>query len=135
MSHTEQAAETSCGGRLVATTGVALPLKNVEVRGEAEGGLARMVLRQVFANPHAEPLHVTYSVPLPADGAVAGYEFRVGERRVTGEIDRRAAARERFEKAIIEGRTAGLLDQERANLFTQELGNVPPGAEVTVALT
>lgn len=126
---------TGCGGRLVATTGVELPLKSAEVRGEAEGGLARVVLRQAFANPHSEPLHVTYSVPLPADGAVAGYEIRAGKRRIVGEIGRRAEARERFEKAILEGRTAGLLDQERANLFSQELGNVPPGTEVTVTLT
>jgi Ca-activated chloride channel family protein len=135
MNEQLQAEETGCGGRLVATTGVALPLQSVEVRGEAEGGLARVVLRQVFGNPHAEPLHVIYSMPLPADGAVAGYEFRVGDRRVVGEIDRRTAARERFEQAILEGRTAGLLDQERANLFSQELGNVPPGVEVTVTLT
>jgi Ca-activated chloride channel family protein len=135
MNEPLQAEETNGGGRLVATTGVALPLKSVEVRGEAEGGLARVVLRQLFGNPHVEPLSVTYSVPLPADGAVAGYEFHVGDRRVVGEIDRRAEARERFEKAILEGRTAGLLDQERANLFSQELGNVPPGAEVTVTLT
>jgi hypothetical protein len=39
------------------------------------------------ATPHAEPLHVTYSLPLPADGAVAGYQFRIGDRRVVGEID------------------------------------------------
>jgi Ca-activated chloride channel family protein len=135
MGNTLQANESSCGGRLVATTGVALPLKSADVRGAAEGGLARVILRQVFANPHAEPLQVTYSMPLPADGAVAGYEFCIGERRVVGEIDRRAAARERFEMAILQGRTAGLLDQERASLFTQELGNVPPGTEVAVTLT
>ena len=56
-------------------------------------------------------------------------------RRVVGEIDRRASARERFEQALVDGRTAGILDQERANLFTQEIGNVPPRTEVAVELT
>jgi Ca-activated chloride channel family protein len=74
-------------------------------------------------------------MPLPADGAVAGYEFRVGARRVVGEIDSRASARERFEQALVDGRTAGILNQERANLFTQEIGNVPPRTEVAVELT
>ncbi|HET8948098.1 MAG TPA: VIT domain-containing protein, partial [Candidatus Polarisedimenticolia bacterium] len=114
--------------------GKTLPLRAAAVTGDAEGGLARVVLRQTFANPHAEPLTVTYLFPLPADGAVAGYEFRIGERRVTGQIDRREAARERYERALVEGRTAGLLDQERANLFTQAIGNVPPGQEVVVEL-
>ena len=112
-----------------------LPLKSVAVAGQAKGGLARVVLKQTYANPHAEPLKVTYTMPLPADGAVAAYEFLIGDRRVVGEIDRRARARDRFERALIEGRTAGILDQERASLFTQEIGNVPPRTEVAVELS
>ena len=123
-----------CGGMLVSVEGKALPLLGAVVSGEAEGGLASVVLRQSFANTGGEALEVTYAFPLPADGAVAGYEFRIGERRVVGEIDRRREARERYEKALTEGRTAGLLEQERADLFTQSLGNVPPGQEVLVEL-
>ena len=124
----------SCGGRLVSVDGLSLPLRGAALAAEAGGGLARSVLRQTFRNDHTEPLEVLYTFPLPAEGAVAAYEFRIGERRVIGRIDRRAAARERYEQAIVEGRTAGLVDQERANLFTQRLGNVPPGVEVVVEL-
>jgi Ca-activated chloride channel homolog len=123
------------GGRLVATAGRPLPLIGAALRVEARGGLARVVLEQRFRNPHPEPLHVIYLLPLPVDGAVSGFGFRVGERRVVGEVDRRAAARERFEEAILEGRTAALLEQDRSSLFTQELGNIPPGAEVLAELT
>jgi Ca-activated chloride channel family protein len=70
----------------------------------------------------------------PPDAAVSGYSFRIGERRVVGEVDRLAAARERFEQALAEGRTAGLLEQDRSSLFTQEIGNIPPGAEVAAEL-
>jgi Ca-activated chloride channel family protein len=94
-----------------------------------------VVLEQRFRNPHPEPLHVTYLLPLPVDGAVSGFAFRIGERRVVGEVDRRAVARERFEEAILEGKTAALLEQDRASLFTQELGNIPAGAEVVAELT
>lgn len=93
------------------------------------------MLEQRFVNPHAEPLRVSYLVPLPVDGALAGYAIRVGDRRIVGEVDRIRVARERFETALIEGRTAGLVDQERPNLFTLELGNVPPGAEVVAELS
>jgi len=125
----------SNGGRLVSTDGKELPLRAVEIGAEAAGGLASTELRQIFRNPYEEPLELTYKFPLPARGAVAGYEIRVGERVIRGEIDRRGAARERYEQALVEGRTAALLDQERANLFTQNVGNVPPGVEVTVVLT
>jgi len=127
--------DRSTGGRLVTAEGRELPVRAVTLGAEAHAGLARVVLSQRFANPGAEPLAVTYQVPLPADAAVSGYAFTIGERRVVGAIDRRAAARERYEEALLEGRSAALLEQDRANLFTQELGNVPPGADVTVEIS
>lgn len=135
MSNVTQTKHRSEGGRLVTTDGRELPLAGVEVKAEAGGGIARVTLTQKFKNPYTEPLHVTYQVPLPSDGAVAGYAFRIGERRVVGEVDKLRMARERFERAIVEGRTAALLTQERSNLFTQELGNVPPGELITVELS
>jgi Ca-activated chloride channel family protein len=123
------------GGRLVASDGRTLPLRGLAIRGEAQGGLARTALRQRFVNPYAEPLRVTYLVPLPSDGALAGYAFQIGARRIVGEVDRIAAARERFEAALVDGHTAGLVEQQRANLFTLELGNVPPHTEIVAELT
>jgi Ca-activated chloride channel family protein len=105
------------------------------IRADARGGLATVVLQQHFANPYAEPLRASYLVPLPPDGALAGYAFRIGERRIVGEVDRITAARERFETALVEGHTAGLVEQQRANLFTLELGNVPPHTEIVAELT
>src|SRR5438552_2519646 len=101
---TESNAVTSSGGRLVAADGRTLPLRGVRLRAEAGGGLARVALEQRFVNPYAEPLRVTYLVPLPLEGALAGYAIRVGERRIVGEVDRITTARERFEEAIVEGR-------------------------------
>src|SRR5262245_38305425 len=113
--------DLSSGGRLVTADGRALPLRGVTLTADARGGLARAVLGQRFVNPHAEALRVSYLVPLPADGALAGYAIRIGERRIVGEVDRIQAARQRFETALLEGQTAGLVDQERPNLFTLEL--------------
>src|SRR5262245_628580 len=118
------------GGRLVAADGRALLLQGVTVQADARGGLARVRLEQRFRNPYADPLHVTYQVPLPPEGVVSAYAFRVGDRRIVGEVDRLAAARDRFEKAQLEGYSAGLVEQDRSSLFTQEIGNIPPAAEV-----
>lgn len=120
----------SSGGRLVTTDGRALPLIGASLAADAKGGLVRITLEQTFRNPHDEPLRVTYSLPLPADGAVSGFAFRIGEERVVGQVDAKARARQRFEDAILEGRTAAILDQERTSLFTQEVGNVPPRTQV-----
>src|SRR5258708_6801425 len=109
----------STGGRLVATDGRALPLTGASLRAEARGGVASVVLEQRFHNPHLEPLRVTYLMPLPEGGAVSGYAFSIGERRMVGEVNRRAEARERFEQALVDGQSAALVEQERSSLFTQ----------------
>lgn len=120
----------SAGARLVTTDGRELPLTGTEIRADAGGGIARTLVEQRFTNPHAEALTVTYSLPLPADGAVSGFAFRIGGRRIQGEVQKRADARARFERAIREGRSAALLEQDRESLFTQEIGNIPPGATI-----
>lgn len=122
------------GGTLVALDGRPLPLRRADLRVRARAGLARTVLEQCFVNPHAEPLRVTYTLPLPADGAVSGFRFQIDDHVVVGEVDRRARARERFEEALVRGHTAALVEQERSSVFTQEVGNVPPGATVIVTL-
>jgi Ca-activated chloride channel family protein len=126
---------TSQGGRLVATDGRELPLASVHLASEAGGGIARTVLTQRFENPFDEPLQVRYLLPLPSDGAVSGFAFTVGNERVEGEVAPRAAARERFEQALVEGRTAALLDQERTSVFTQHVGNIPPRTSVIAEIT
>ena len=111
-----------------------LPLVSVSVAADARGGMARVTLAQTFRNPNDVALNVTYVFPLPEDSAVSAYAFTVGTTRTVGEIDRRSAARERFEDAILEGKTAALLEEDRTTLFTQEIGNVPAGGEVTIEL-
>jgi Ca-activated chloride channel homolog len=122
------------GGTLVALDGRPLPLRRADLRVRACAGLARTVLEQCFVNPHAEPLRVTYTLPLPADGAVSGFRFQIDDRVVVGEVDRRSRARERFEEALVHGHTAALVEQERSSVFTQEVGNIPPGATVIAIL-
>ena len=124
------AAHESSGCRLATTEGQILPLEEVMLSAEARGGLARVTVRQTFRNTYAEPLAVTYQLPLPSDSAVSGFAFTIGDRKVIGEIDRREDARVRFDQAVLEGRTAALVEQARSSVFTQELGNIPPGTDV-----
>lgn len=123
------------GATLVSTDGRILPLRATSISGRAGAGICRARLTQTFVNDHAEPLHVVYQVPLPADGAVSGYRFVIGEREINGRIDRRTAARRAFSEAVLSGRTAALLEQDRTSVFRQEIGNVPAGATITIVLT
>ncbi len=119
---------------LVAVDGRTFPLQSTRLAARAEGGLAATTLVQEYANPHATPLEVVYTMPLPADGAVVAYTIQLGDRVVTGRVERREEARAQYRKALEEGRTAGLLEQERADTFTQTLGSLPPGVAVRVEI-
>ena len=127
---TNSTSTRSNGGRLVSTDGRELPLQSVHLAAEAGGGIARVVLTQRFKNPFDQPLEVRYLLPLPSGGAVSGFSFVLGDERVVGEVTGKQAARERFQRAIAQGRTAALLEQERTSLFSQRVGNVPPHSEV-----
>lgn len=136
--HAMSAASTTTaptGCSLVSLDGRTLPLTSVTLNADAGGGLAQVVLEQRFDNPYAEPLNLTYQLPLPADGAVVGFRFTLGEREVVGRVERKADARAQFEQAVLAGKTAALLEQDRSALFTQELGNLPPGATVVARIT
>ena len=124
----------SSGAELVTADGRTLALTAALLHVDARGGIARCVLEQRFENKFDERLHVTYRMPLPADGAVSGYSFTIGGRVVRGVVDRKHKARERFEQAIVKGHTAGLLEQERADIFTQSLGNIPAGEGISVVI-
>lgn len=134
-THTTTPSHASSGARLVSVTGETLPLRSISLESEAAGGIARTRLRQHFANPYSQPLELVYAFPLPADGTVAAYQVRAGDRIIEGRVEKRDEARATFDAARLAGRTAALLDQERPNLFTQRLGNIPAGQDVIVELT
>lgn len=123
------------GAEVVTRDGRSLPLVSARLRAEAQGGIARLVLEQRFENRYPETLHVTYRMPLPADGAVSGYAFDIAGRTIAGRVDRKRAAREQFEQAVASGKTAALLEQERADIFTQSIGNLPAGEALIARIT
>ena len=122
------------GPALVALDGRRYPLESARAEVHAESGIAWTRLVQRFQNPHDVPLEVLYTLALPADGAVLSYEIRIGETTFRSEIQTRAAAEEKYLRALDEGRTASLMEQERADTFTQRLGNVPARAVVEASI-
>jgi Ca-activated chloride channel homolog len=113
---------------------IGFPLQHTEVTLDVHGVMASVVVEQTFSNPYQEALDAVYVFPMGPDAAVHGYSFTVGERLIEGQIAERDDAREIFEEARASGHTAGLLHQEKPNVFTQELANLPPGEEVVVRL-
>ncbi|MBZ5713252.1 VIT and vWA domain-containing protein [Nannocystis pusilla] len=114
--------------------GVALPLRNTDVRARLRGPVAEVVVTQRFVNDNAAALDAIYTFPLPENSAVTDMRMVVGPRTIVAEIRAREQARAEYLAARDAGHTAALLEQERPNVFTQSLANIPPGETVDVEL-
>lgn len=111
------------------------PLEHTDVSADVAGVVARVTVRQEFANPSREPIEAVYTFPLPSDAAVDGMTLRIGARTIKGEIKRREEARQIYQAARARGQAAALLDQERPNIFTQAVANILPGEKVSVVIS
>ncbi|MEM8832640.1 MAG: VIT domain-containing protein, partial [Cyanobacteria bacterium P01_G01_bin.19] len=109
-------------------------LENTAVDGRISGNLARVEVKQTFANPSNKPLEAIYKFPLPDDAAVDDMEIRIGDRLIRGNIKKKEEAQAIYQQAKQEGKTAGLLEQQRDNIFTQSLANIQPGETVEVII-
>lgn len=126
------------GGRLLTALAdgrvMGLPLRHTSFDTMVVGTVAETTVTQRFENSLTETIEVVYTFPLPHDGAIDAYHLRVGERMLRGKIHRRKEAREIYDEAKDAGHTAGLLEQERPNVFTQRLANVAPGEAIEVSM-
>jgi Ca-activated chloride channel family protein len=110
------------------------PLQHTDVNAKVSGNVARVEVKQQFTNPYQEPLEAIYKFPLPDEAAVDDMEIQIGNRVIRGVIKKREEAKQIYEQAKQEGKTAGLLEQERDNIFTQSLANIKPGETIDVTI-
>jgi Ca-activated chloride channel family protein len=113
---------------------IAAPLVSTDVTFRVSGPIARARLVQTFHNPEADWFEAFYLFPLPEGAAVDRLRLQVGDRIIEGEIRERGAARMVYGEARAAGRRAALLDQERPNIFTTQVGNIGPRESVVVEL-
>jgi Ca-activated chloride channel family protein len=119
---------------LVAGKEQALPLEDVKVRAAIAGDRCRSVVEQRFYNHLEKPLEAVHIFPLPEDGAIVEMELRAGDKVVRADLRPREEAEKAFEEARLAGHRAGLLTQERPDVHTLRVTNLPPKTEVTVRM-
>lgn len=114
---------------------LALPLAGVQIAATVGERVAGVTLTETFQNPYAEHLEATYIFPLPGGAAVSDFQLQVGARVIRGVVKERGEARATYQAALDQGKRAALLEQERDDVFTVQVGNLPPGEQVSVTLT
>ncbi len=103
-----------------------------DVNIEISGPIARTTVRQQFKNSSELWLEGIYVFPLPEKSAVDRFKIIIGDRILEGQIKERRAASIIYQQARAAGKKTGLIEQQRANVFSTELANIAPGENISI---
>lgn len=110
------------------------PLKETNVITNINGVIAETYVTQTYANEGVNPINASYVFPASSDVTVHGMTMEIGNNRVTAQIKEREEAKQEFNQAKSEGKSASLLEQQRPNVFTMDVANIMPGDTARIEL-
>ncbi|MEM7011459.1 MAG: VIT domain-containing protein [Verrucomicrobiota bacterium] len=111
-----------------------LPLKSTDVDVKISGVIADVEVRQLYHNTGETVLEAMYVFPGSTRAAVHGMTMRIGDRVVEAEVKEKREAKQIFEQAKAENKSASLLEQKRPNVFQMNVARILPGDAVEVTL-
>ncbi len=112
-----------------------MPLKATSAAVDISGVIADIKVTQLYKNQGQKTLEAVYIFPGSTRAAVHGMRMTIGERVIVATIRGREQARQEYEQARREGRSASLLEQQRPNVFQMNVANILPGDEIKVELS
>jgi len=118
----------------VTRTTQALAPEQTEVRAVLTDGIAEVEVVQTFVSPLSYATEAKYRFPLPHEGSVHGMRYRQEGVWRSAVILRKATAQAIYDSVQNAGGSAGMLTQERADIFTQSLTKIVPGDTVEVRI-
>jgi len=94
-----------------------LPLKSTFADVHIAGVIADVKVTQVYTNEGENALEAIYVFPASTRAAVYAMKMTIGERTLVANIKKRDEARQEYEQAKQQGKSASLLEQQRPNVF------------------
>ncbi len=110
------------------------PLKETNVVTNISGTIAETYVTQTYANTGEKPINASYLFPASTKVTVHGMKMQIGDQIVTAQIKEKEDAKQEFEEAKSEGKSASLLEEKRPNVFNMDVANIMPGDTVLIEL-
>jgi Ca-activated chloride channel family protein len=111
-----------------------MPLKSTDAKINIAGVIADVTIRQVYRNEGKNVLEAIYVFPASTKAAVYAMKMKIGEREIEAVIQEKQQARQMYQEARDQGKTATLLEQKRPNVFQMQVANILPGDNIVVEL-
>lgn len=111
-----------------------IPLKDTKVSVNISGIIAETYVTQTYTNEGEKPINASYIFPASTKVTVHGLKMTIGNQVVTASIQKKEEARETFEQAKSEGKSASLMEEQRPNVFSMDVANIMPGDTICIEL-
>ncbi len=96
------------------------------------GGLAVVETKRTFRNNEASAIEALLSLPVPVHATFFGLKANIDGRILKGIAQAREEARETYEEAVSEGKTAVLHEELLRGVHALSVGNLAPGGIIEV---
>ncbi|WP_428033515.1 marine proteobacterial sortase target protein [Amphritea sp.] len=110
-------------------------LMNSHIRGQVNGLVVSLTLTQEFKNTSANWVNGRYVFPLPDNAVIDSLTLTNEDRVLHGVVKEKQQAKKIFEQAKAAGKKAGLLEQNRPNLFAMSMANIAPHSTIKAEIT
>lgn len=111
-----------------------LALKKVKITGDVIGKFGTFEIEQVYKNNTKDVLEVGYTFPIVETATVVGFEINVGDRVLKGKCKEKGEAKKEYQKNIVKGNSAYMMEQETDNIFKISVGKIDRDEDVTVKI-
>lgn len=111
-----------------------LALKKVKIDGNILGKLGAFEINQIFKNETKESLEVEYTYPVIETATIVEFEAKINEKILKGICKEKEEARKEYQKSIVSGNSAYLMEEQTPNIFKISLGKIAPQEIVEIKI-
>ncbi len=111
-----------------------LALKGVKITGNVIGKFGTFEIEQIYKNSTKDVLEVGYTFPIAETATVVGFEINVGDRVLNGKCIEKGEAKKEYQRNIVKGNSAYMMEQETDNIFKISVGKINSNEEVKIKI-
>ena len=111
-----------------------LALKKVKITGDVIGKFGVFEIEQLYKNNTKDVLEVGYTFPIVETATVVGFEINVGDKILKGKCKEKGEAKKEYQRNIVKGNSAYMMEQESDNIFKISVGKIDKGEEVKIKI-
>ena len=113
---------------------IPVPLQNVKVDAKIVDFVSEVTVIQSYINVENQPIEAVYMFPIEESAAVTAFEAQIDDRKIVTHVKEKDKAREDYDDAVRNKKTAVLLEETQPDIFQIKLGQLKPGAGATITI-